>query len=88
VGIAKCIIRTMSEIDDQDFRGWRFEPQPSREAILERRVKELENIVAQLQRDIRSKGVAIEEPREGQGIHTVMGTIGKLRGTLVQKSNQ
>lgn len=70
------------ELDDQDFRGWRFEPQPSREAVLERRVKELENTVARLEREIRAKNHVVEEPRSEKGIHTVMGTIGRLNAVL------
>lgn len=64
-----------NEYDDQDFRGWRFDAQLSREAVLERRVKELENIVARLQQDIRSKQLWADEPRS-RSISNIAGTIG------------
>jgi len=67
-----------NEYDDQDFRGWRFDAQPSREAVLERRVKELETVVARLEREIRYKQLwdnETVEPRKGS-IGNIAGTIG------------
>lgn len=67
-----------NEYDDQDFRGWQFTAQPtSREIILERRVKELETVVARLEREIRYKQLwhnETVEPRKG--------SIGNIAGTI------
>ena len=63
--------------DDDDSRGYRVEARLGREAILERRVNELETIVARLEQDIRAKQLwgAPLEPRE-RSLSSIAGTIG------------
>ena len=71
--------RFMNNEYDDDIRGWQFTAQPtSREVILERRVKELETVVARLEREIRYKQLwdnETVEPRKGS-IGNIAGTIG------------
>jgi hypothetical protein len=63
--------------DDDDSRDYRVDARISREAILERRVNELEATVARLQQDIRAKQLwgAPLEPRE-RSLASIAGTIG------------
>ena len=63
-------------MDDQDFRGWRFESL-SKEMLLERRVKELEDTVARLERDLRRKQLDFEVD-ESQRHKTIGGMVGTL----------
>ena len=71
-----CYARLMSDFDDQDFRGWRFDA-VSREAQLERRVKELETTVARLEREIRTKQMHEYDkaPPRPNSIGSIAGTI-------------
>lgn len=63
--------------DDDDTRDYRVDARISREAILERRVNELETIVARLEQDIRAKQLwgAPLQPRE-RSLASIAGTIG------------
>lgn len=63
--------------DDDDSRDYRVDARISREAILERRVNELETIVARLEQDIRAKQLwgAPLQPRE-RSLASIAGTIG------------
>jgi len=63
--------------EDDDSRDYRVDARISREAILERRVNELETIVARLEQDIRAKQLwgAPLEPRE-RSLASIAGTIG------------
>ncbi len=63
--------------DDDDSRGYLVDARISREAILERRINELETIVNRLEQDIRAKQLwgAPLEPRE-RSLASIAGTIG------------
>ncbi len=64
--------------DDNGAQDYRVDARLSRETILERRVKELEVIVARLEQDIRTKQLWAAEPRER--------TLGHISGTISKQS--
>jgi len=71
------MLACMSDMDNDDFRGWRFDAM-SREAQLERRVKELETLVARLEREMRMKNLSFGEMQ----YKAPMINIGKSHGTI------
>jgi len=62
----------------EELRDWRFEA-PTREVVLERRVKELEQAISRLERELRTDKIE-------KGLHDIppftAGTIGAIAGTI------
>jgi len=76
-----------SENDDQEFRDWKFEA-PNREYFLERRVKELENALSRLEKELsRQKQSNYEKYIIGEEIEIKAGSIGAIAGTIGTKGN-
>lgn len=67
----------MSETDNDDFRGWRFDA-ISKEAQLERRVQELEALVARLEREVRRKNFYDNDIHYKSSIGQTHGTISNV----------
>jgi hypothetical protein len=72
----------MSDIDNDDFRGWRFDGF-SREAQLERRVQELEQVVARLEREVRRKSIHESDMRYKNLENSLGHTVGTIGGPAV-----
>lgn len=69
------------EFDDQDFRGWRFDA-PNREHLLERRVKELEDTVSRLEKELNRQRQSYYEKSLNVGGEPKAGSIGAISGTI------
>lgn len=69
------------EFDDQDFRGWKFDA-PNREHLLERRVKELEDTVSRLEKELSRQRQSYYDRFTNVGGEIKAGSIGAIGGTI------